>query len=110
MSTPKGQVDKTTPIKKARNANFRWGWEINIAVRVDSETPGKHRFPGLAVAADLAHNSRIATGNGRENPIIQKWLLRSLRSDFFLFRPDRFVMSFANGPLVGLTGFEPATP
>ena len=33
--------------------------------------------------------------------INQKSLLRILRSDFFLFRPDRFVKSFANGPCVG---------
>ena len=48
--------------------------------------------------------------NGRDNRRNKKSLLRILRSDFFLFRPDRFVKSFANGHQVGLTGFEPATP
>ncbi|TFC67742.1 hypothetical protein [Cryobacterium sp. TMT2-4] len=46
-------------------------------------------------------NSSIATEIGRENPFNQKSLPRGLRSDFFLFRPDHFVKSFANGPLVG---------
>ena len=57
----KGQVDLTTPDKKGGIANYRWGWEINIAVRVDSEAPGQHRFPGLAVAATMSlPNVRVA--------------------------------------------------
>ena len=57
----KGQADLTTPDKKAGIANFRWGWEINIAVRVDAEAPGQRRFPGLAVAATLSlPNVRVA--------------------------------------------------
>lgn len=56
-----GQVDLTTPDKKGGTANYRWGWEINIAVRVDSEFPGEHRFPGLAVAATMSlPNVRVA--------------------------------------------------
>ncbi|TFC28293.1 hypothetical protein E3O53_12480 [Cryobacterium sp. TMT2-18-3] len=61
VDAPTGQIDNTTPNKKAGLANFRWGWEINIAVRVDSEAPGQHRFPGLAVAATMSlPNVRVA--------------------------------------------------
>ncbi|WBM79876.1 hypothetical protein KIV56_17170 [Cryobacterium breve] len=61
VDAPKGQIDNTTPDKKAGSANYRWGWEINIAVRVDSEAPGQHRFPGLAVAATMSlPNVRVA--------------------------------------------------
>ncbi|TFC16536.1 hypothetical protein [Cryobacterium glucosi] len=57
----KGQVDLTTPDRKASTDEYRWGWEINIAVRVDSEEPGKHRFPALAVAATMSlPNVRVA--------------------------------------------------
>ena len=52
--TPKGQTDPTAPTKGKAETNYRWGWEANIAVRVDAEAPGKHRFPGLAVAATLS--------------------------------------------------------
>jgi hypothetical protein len=52
--TPKGQTDPTTPAKGKAETNFKWGWEANIAVRVDAKAPGKHRFPGLAVAATLS--------------------------------------------------------
>ncbi|MBG6059921.1 hypothetical protein RCH16_003383 [Cryobacterium sp. MP_M5] len=61
VDMPKGEIDNTAPNKKAGFANFRWGWEINIAVRVDSEAPGQHRFPGLAVAATMSlPNVRVA--------------------------------------------------
>ena len=57
----RGQVDLTTPDKKGDSETYRWGWEINIAVRVDSEAPGKHRFPALAVAATMSlPNVRVA--------------------------------------------------
>lgn len=39
--------------KKAKD-EYSWGWEANIAVRVDSEAPGSKRFPALAVAATLS--------------------------------------------------------
>ena len=56
-----GQVDLTDPGRKASSAQYRWGWEINIAVRVDSEAPGQRRFPGLAVAATMSlPNVRVA--------------------------------------------------
>src|SRR5690606_22089728 len=38
----------------SRDVDFTWGWEVNIAVRVDSESPGGNRFPQLAVAATLS--------------------------------------------------------
>jgi hypothetical protein len=57
----KGEVDLTTPDKKGGTDVYRWAWEINIAVRVDSEAPGKHRFPALAVAATMSlPNVRVA--------------------------------------------------
>jgi hypothetical protein len=57
----KGEVDLTTPDKKGGSDIYRWGWEINLAVRVDSETPGKRRFPALAVAATMSlPNVRVA--------------------------------------------------
>ncbi|KGJ72347.1 hypothetical protein GY21_15940 [Cryobacterium roopkundense] len=57
----KGETDLTAPGRKADSAEYRWGWEINIAVRVDSEAPGQKRFPGLAVAATMSlPNIRVA--------------------------------------------------
>lgn len=57
----RGQVDLTAPDGKAGPANYRWGWEINIAVRVDSDAPGSRRFPALAVAATMSlPNVRVA--------------------------------------------------
>ncbi|ASD21702.1 hypothetical protein B7495_06015 [Cryobacterium sp. LW097] len=50
----RGEVDLTEPGKKDSAAVYRWGWEINIAVRVDSEKPGRRRFPALAVAATMS--------------------------------------------------------
>ena len=56
----KGQVDLTTP-DRGKSETYRWGWEVNIAVRVDSEAPGKHRFPALALAATMSlPNVRVA--------------------------------------------------
>jgi hypothetical protein len=40
-----GRVDLTNPGKKTGPAQYRWGWEITIAVHVDSEAPGQHRSP-----------------------------------------------------------------
>jgi hypothetical protein len=57
----KGQVDPTAPDKKTGTANYSWGWEMNIAVRVDAGAPGQKRFPALAVAATLSlPNVRVA--------------------------------------------------
>ena len=57
----KGQTDLTEPRRKADSAEYRWGWEINLAVRVDSEAPGQKRFPALAVAATMSlPNVRVA--------------------------------------------------
>ncbi|TDW28921.1 hypothetical protein [Cryobacterium psychrophilum] len=57
----KGQTDFTEPGRKADSAEYRWGWEVNIAVRVDSEAPGQKRFPALAVAATMSlPNVRVA--------------------------------------------------
>ncbi|TFB67996.1 hypothetical protein [Cryobacterium sp. Hz9] len=57
----KGQTDLTDPGKNTSSAEYRWGWEINIAVRVDSEAPGQKRFPALAVAATMSlPNIRVA--------------------------------------------------
>lgn len=51
---PKGQTDLTAPAAKGASATYRWGWEANIAVRVDSQSPGKRRFPALAIAATMS--------------------------------------------------------
>jgi hypothetical protein len=57
----KGEVDLTTPDTKGGTEIYRWGWEINLAVRVDSQSPGKRRFPALAVAATMSlPNVRVA--------------------------------------------------
>jgi len=57
----RGQADLTDPGRKTSSAEYRWGWEINIAVRVDSEAPGQKRFPALAVAATMSlPNVRVA--------------------------------------------------
>ena len=57
----KGQADLTDPGRKTDSTEYRWGWEINIAVRVDSEAPGQKRFPALAVAATMSlPNVRVA--------------------------------------------------
>ncbi|QYF74359.1 hypothetical protein [Cryobacterium sp. PAMC25264] len=50
----RGEVDLTEPGKNAGSLTYKWGWEINIAVRVDSEAPGARRFPALAVAATMS--------------------------------------------------------
>jgi hypothetical protein len=56
----KGQIDLATPGKGSSDI-YRWAWEINIAVRVDSKAPGKRRFPALAVAATMSlPNVRVA--------------------------------------------------
>lgn len=57
MDSSKGQSDLTAPSKEKR-ADYQWGWEINFAVRVDAESPGSKRFPGLAVAATLSLPNR----------------------------------------------------
>jgi hypothetical protein len=55
----RGQVDLTEPGKKSHD--YRWGWEINIAVRIDSDSPKLRRFPALAVAATMSlPNVRVA--------------------------------------------------
>lgn len=50
----RGETDTTTPDAKKSKTDYSWGWEANIAVRVDSEAPGSRRFPALAVAATLS--------------------------------------------------------
>ena len=54
VDSPKGTPDLTTPAGPKAATTYRWGWEANIAVRVDSEAPGKHRFPALVMAATLS--------------------------------------------------------
>jgi hypothetical protein len=50
-----GSRDRTSPIKgEVRNVDFKWGWEINIARRVDSEAPSGNRFPQIAIAATMS--------------------------------------------------------
>ena len=52
---PKGAKDLTGPEdnKKYKNS-LKWGWMINIGVRVDSEHPEQVRFPKIAVAATMS--------------------------------------------------------
>ncbi|PPL18634.1 hypothetical protein [Microterricola pindariensis] len=51
----RGELDTASPqTKGTTSTNYAWGWEANIAVRVDSEKPGSRRFPALAVAATLS--------------------------------------------------------
>ena len=50
----RGKADLTAPDGKKPSTNYAWGWEANIAVRVDAGTPGKKRFPALAIAATLS--------------------------------------------------------
>jgi hypothetical protein len=50
----RGKADLTAPDPRKPSINYLWGWEANIAVRVDAEAPGKRRFPALAVAATLS--------------------------------------------------------
>jgi hypothetical protein len=52
--SPKGTPDLTTPTGPKAAIIYRWGWEANIAVRVDSDAPGQHRFPALVMAATLS--------------------------------------------------------
>ncbi|WP_022883720.1 hypothetical protein [Glaciibacter superstes] len=55
VDSRRGQSDQTDPNgKSAARANYAWGWEANIAVRVDSEAPGQSRFPAPAIAATLS--------------------------------------------------------
>lgn len=54
VDSPKGTPDMTTPAGPKAATIYRWGWEANIAVRVDSDAPGKHRFPALVMAATLS--------------------------------------------------------
>jgi hypothetical protein len=50
-----GSRDSTSPIRgSGRDVDYKWGWEVNIAVRVDSEAPRSNRFPQIAVAATLS--------------------------------------------------------
>ena len=50
-----GSRDSTSPARGyGRDVEFTWGWEVSIAVRVDSKAPGSNRFPQLAMAATLA--------------------------------------------------------
>ena len=50
-----GTRDTTSPTRTSgKDEEFTWGWEVNIAVRVDSESPKDARFPQLAVAATLS--------------------------------------------------------
>lgn len=52
---PPGSRDSTSPVRgSGQNVEYTWGWEVNIAVRVDSEAPGSDRFPQIAVAATLS--------------------------------------------------------
>ncbi|TFD02786.1 hypothetical protein [Cryobacterium sp. TMT1-66-1] len=55
VDSRRGQSDQTDPHGKAdAGTNYAWGWEANIAVRVDSEAPGQSRFPALAIAVTLS--------------------------------------------------------
>jgi hypothetical protein len=50
-----GTKDNTSPVYySARDTEFTWGWEVNIAVRVDSESPKDARFPQIAIAVTLS--------------------------------------------------------
>ena len=50
-----GTKDTTSPTaSSAKDTEYTWGWEVNIAVRVDSESPKNAQFPQLAVAATLS--------------------------------------------------------
>jgi hypothetical protein len=52
----KGQTDKAGPTKKrgSEDVTWAWGWEANLAARVDSERPGSRRFPQIVLAATLS--------------------------------------------------------
>lgn len=49
----RGTPDLTAPTK-GKETSYAWGWEANIAVRVDAESPGARRFPALALAATMS--------------------------------------------------------
>ena len=51
-----GTRDTTSPSRKSRTNNVKlvWGMVVNTSVRVDSEHPGRNRFPKLAMAATLS--------------------------------------------------------
>ena len=50
-----GSKDATSPGSTAgTRTKLVWGWVANTTVRVDSEHPGAHRFPGLAIATTLS--------------------------------------------------------
>lgn len=49
-----GSRDTTSPVKGSAKVDYVWGWEVNIAVRVDSEFPTDNRFPQIAVASTLS--------------------------------------------------------
>lgn len=49
-----GTRDTTSPTRGSKKVDYAWGWEVNIAVRVDSEFPTGNRFPQIATAATLS--------------------------------------------------------
>ncbi|MEO7545156.1 MAG: hypothetical protein ABIT21_02500, partial [Terrimesophilobacter sp.] len=50
---PPGAQDSTSPVH-GTGTEYTWGWEVNLAVRVDSESPRRARFPQIAVASTLS--------------------------------------------------------
>jgi hypothetical protein len=50
-----GSTHTESPIKgERRGDDYTWGWELNLAVRVDSEHPTGNRFPQIATAATMS--------------------------------------------------------
>ena len=49
-----GGRDETSPDNPGRGAELEWGWALNIAIRMDSESPSAPRFPKLIAAATLS--------------------------------------------------------
>jgi len=49
----RGELNTVAP-ERAGSTEYTWGLEANLAVRVDSDSPGSQRFPALIVAASLS--------------------------------------------------------
>jgi len=50
-----GSKEMEAPVKGERPGDdFVWGWELNLAVRVDSEHPSSNRFPQVVTAATMS--------------------------------------------------------
>jgi hypothetical protein len=104
----KESVERTDT--KKDYSDIDWGWTVNIAVRVDSEQPGKGRFPQLAISATLSQpNINVS----EEAVSMMKYALISTGLDAGISDADKAYFANAkvdrlHGPTAEL-GFTPST-